>query len=453
MPGLDFVGSAGYSDDPRGISRAQEALVVAPADAGEVSAIVRLCHEHSVAVIPLGGGTGLAGGQIPEGLPRPLVLSLRRMNRIREISTGSGTLTVEAGCVLQDVQAAAEASDRLFPLSLAAQGSCQIGGNLATNAGGVHVLRYGNARDLCLGLEVVLPDGEVWTGLSNLRKDNAGYDLRNLFIGSEGTLGIITAASLKLFHRPAEVATALLAAESPRDALSLLEFLRGRFGMMISAFEIISRVGFDFQEELDPDFRWPMTSRPDWMVLVDISSDVPGEIADDLVNAAGEAMSKSLVQDGVFPASERQRQELWRLREAIPEANRLIGSVSSHDLSVPIGSVADFLDHAVRAVAQIGDYRVNCFGHLGDGNLHFNVFPPSGGLAGPGDSARREIRDAVRQVVHRFKGSMFAEHGTGRHFVPEFLATANPVHLRMMRQVKHALDPKGIMNPGAVLPA
>ena len=442
-----------YCDDPRGRSRIQDAVVLAPSSTSEVSAIVKLCCEASVAVIPFGGGTGLAGGQFPQGLPRPVVLSLERMNRIRGVCALENVMTVEAGCILENVHAAAGAAGRLFPLSLAAKGSCQIGGNLATNAGGVHVLRYGNARDLCLGLEVVLPDGRIWDGLTSLRKDNSGYDMRNLIIGSEGTLGVITAATLKLFRQPAEVATALLAVASPGAALDLLGFFQDRFGSMISAFELISRVGFDFQAEMDPDFDWPMESRPDWMVLVDISSETQVDTTGLLMEVAGEAFERSMVSDGSFPSSERQREELWNIREAIPIANRSIGAISSHDLSIPIGSVAEFVEIAESEVGRIGEFRINCFGHLGDGNLHFNVFPPTkpDGKS-TGETAREEVRQAVRGVVRRFRGSLSAEHGTGRFFAEELLTECDSVFVAMMQTIKQGLDPAGIMNPGAVFP-
>ena len=441
-----------YCDDPRRRSRIQDAVLVAPASTGEVSAIVGLCRERTVAIVPFGGGTGLVGGQLPHELPRPVVLSLERLNRIRDISTSGNHLTAEAGCILQDVHAAAGVAGRQFPLSLASKGTCQIGGNLATNAGGVHVVRYGNARDLCLGLEVVMPDGSILDGLTSLRKDNSGYDLKDLFVGSEGTLGIITAATLKLFPQPAETATALLAVASPEAALELHFRFRDRFGSMISAFELISRVGFDFQEATDPEFRWPLGTRPDWMVLVDLSADAEIGIADLLVDAAGEAMEESLVLDGAFPSSERQRLELWDRREAIPVANRRIGAVSSHDISVPVDSVAEFIEAAGIEIANLGDYRVNCFGHMGDGNLHYNVFPPlRGGKREYGRPEADEVRSAVHSVVSRFRGSLSAEHGTGRHFADEFQRCADPALISAMRAVKLALDPTGIMNPGAVL--
>ena len=440
-----------YCDDPRGRSRSQDAVVLAPASTDEVSAIVGICHRESVAIVPFGGGTGLVGGQLPQDLPRPVVLSLERLNRIRKVSPSGDSMIVEAGCILENVQVAADAAGRLFPLSLAAKGSCQIGGNLATNAGGVHVVRYGNARDLCLGLEVVLPDSSVWDGLTSLRKDNAGYDLRNLIIGSEGTLGIITAATLKLFRRPAEITTALLAVASPRAALDLHFRFQERFGTMISAFELIGRTGFDFLEETHPGFRWPIESRPDWMVLVDLSADTHIDISSRLVEAAGEAADDSMVSDGAFPSSARQRTDLWGIRESIPEANRRIGSISSHDISVPVDSVPDFIEAADREVAQVGNFRVNCFGHIGDGNLHYNVFPPRRS-ANAHLSSEGEVRNAVRRVVRRFRGSLSAEHGTGRRFSGELATNADPALFSMMQAVKRALDPNGIMNPGAVLP-
>ena len=439
-----------YREDPRGALRAQDALVVAPSCTEEASKIVGLCHRHRVAVIPFGGGTGLVGGQIPQGVPRPVVVSLERLNRIRSVSPLENAMIVEAGCILENIHAAASNSDRMFPLSLAAKGSCQIGGNLATNAGGVHVVRYGNARDLCLGLEVVLPKGQVWDGLTSLRKDNAGYDLKNLFIGSEGTLGIITAAALKLSRRPVETATALLGVGSPSAALELFGEFQERFGGLISAFELISGVGFEFQELTMPGFKWPLETRPDWMVLVELSSEVSMELEEMIVEAAGSAADRSIVTDGAFAASRRQQNEIWKLREAVPEANRRIGAVSTHDVSVPIGSVGEFLETADKKIGRIGDFRINCFGHLGDGNLHYNVFPPTADGSPATPELRSRIRDAVRGVVHDLGGSLSAEHGIGRIYKKELLDTADAEFLSMMLAIKRALDPEGIMNPGAV---
>ncbi len=416
-----------------------------------MAAVIRRCNELRVAVIPRGGGTGLVGGQLPRDLPTPLILSLERLAAIRQINPDENLITVEAGCILENVHAEAAAVDRQFPLSLAARGSCQIGGNLATNAGGVHVLRYGNARDLCIGLEVVLPDGRIWDGLTSLRKDNAGYDLRNLFIGSEGTLGVITAARLKLFRRPADCAAALLAIPSPAAAVSLLGLFRDRFESLVSAFELISGVGLEFLEQQQDRFSWPISSRPNWMVLVELSSDIEFGAADRLADAAAAAADRALVTDGAFPATEAQRLNLWKIREAIPEANRKVGSVSSHDLSVPTGSIARFIDEAAAEIAALGDFRINCFGHLGDGNLHFNVFPPAGGLASTA-IGREQVKEAVHRVVRRLGGSTSAEHGIGRLYVGEFMAHADPALVSMMRRIKDALDPAGIMNPGAALP-
>ena len=440
-----------YGEDPRGLIGRQDAVVVAPSSVSGVAAVIRRCNELSIAVIPHGGGTGLVGGQLPQGLPTPLVLSLGRLAAIRQVSLEENLVTAEAGCILADVHAETESLGRQFPLSLAARGSCQIGGNLATNAGGVHVLRYGNARDLCVGLEVVLPDGRIWDGLSSLRKDNAGYDLRNLFIGSEGTLGVITAARLKLFRQPVDCATALLAIPSPAAAISLLGLLQDQFESFISAFELISRVGFDFLEQQQGWFNWPIPSRPDWMVLVELSSDIEIGAADRLADAAADAAGRSLVTDGAFPANEAQRLNLWRMREAIPEANRKVGSVSSHDLSVPTGSIARFIEEAGDEVAALGDFRINCFGHVGDGNLHFNVFPPAGGRANAA-IGREQVKDAVHRGGRRLGGSVFAEHGIGRLYVGEFMEHADTVLISMMQEVKQALDPAGIMNPGAALP-
>ncbi|NAZ35597.1 FAD-binding oxidoreductase [Rubellimicrobium sp. CFH 75288] len=438
--------------EPRGRWRGQ-GLVVAPGSAAEVATLLALCHEARVGVVPRSGGTGLVGGGLmPEGPPRPVLLSLDRMARIRALYPSENVLVAEAGCILADLQKAAREAGRLFPLSLASEGSARIGGLLATNAGGTAVLRWGNARALCLGLEAVTAEGRVWHGLTRLRKDNLGYDLRDLLIGSEGTLGVITAAALRLVMPPAAVAAALLAVPSPEAALELLALAQGRLGDLVQGFELIGRAGWDFLEETGLG-ACPLAPVPDWCVLVEAGLPEglePGAAMEGLFAAAAAA---GLVPDGVLAASGAQAARLWALRERIPEANRRIGAVSSHDIAVPLGEIGAFLREADRAVAALGPFRVNAFGHLGDGNLHYNVFPPRGGRREDHEAQREAVKRAVHDLVHARGGSVAAEHGVGRLKVADLERYGDPVKLGMMRAVKAALDPKGILNPGAVLRA
>lgn len=438
-------------EEPRGRWRGKAGGVACPTTVAQVSEIVRICVDARVGVVPVGGGTGLVGGQVmPEG-PAPLLLSLERMHAIRAIHARENVLVAEAGAVLADVQAAAAGAGLLFPLSLASEGSARIGGLLATNAGGVNVLRYGNARALCLGLEAVLPDGSIWQGLRRLRKDNSGYDLRNLLVGSEGTLGVITAASLQLFKPPAAQGTALLVVSGPDAALDLLALAQNRLGEVISAFELISGAGLRFLAETMPQLRQPFSEPPDWMVLIDLG--LPEGLDPD---AAFEALYEQsagagLVQDGVIASSQAQRQEFWALREAIPEANRRIGAISSHDISLPLSDIPGFIDRAGRALGRIGAFRINCFGHLGDGNLHYNVFPLPGQNRDESRNLREDIKTCVHDLVHALDGSVSAEHGIGRLKVTDLVRYGDPAKLAAMRAIKGALDPAGIMNPGAVL--
>jgi FAD/FMN-containing dehydrogenase len=444
---------ARYLEEPRGRYAGQAGLLALPRDVGEVSALLKAANDARVPVVPYGGGTGLVCGQLaPEG-PAPLILSLERMARIRAVYPRENVLVAEAGAVLADVQAAAAAAGRLFALSLASEGSARIGGNLATNAGGVNVLRYGNARDMCLGLEAVLPDGRIWRGLSRLRKDNTGYDLKNLLVGSEGTLGAITAASLKLFSVPAAVGTGFLVVPSPAAALELLALARERLGEMVSAFELIDGQGLRFLREVLPQVRQPFEETPDWSVLIELGL-VAGVDPDAALSGLFEAaLQAGLVSDGVIAQSQAQRDAFWTVREQIPEANRKIGAVASHDVSIPLGAIPEFIARGAAAVAAIGAFRVNCFGHLGDGNLHYNMFAMPG--AAPADMAAQgaRIRRVVHDLVHASGGSFSAEHGIGRMKVGELERYGDPVRLDAMRAIKAALDPNGIMNPGAVLRA
>lgn len=444
--------SAHYVEEPRGRWRGQAGAVALPRTTDQVATILSACNATRVPVVPFGGGTGLVGGQVAGDGPVPLVLSLERMARIRAVHPSENVMIAEAGCILADVQTAAENAGRLFPLSLASEGSARIGGLLATNAGGVNVLRYGNARDLVLGLEVVLADGQVWHGLKRLRKDNTGYDLRHLMIGSEGTLGVITAASLRLAPRPAEQGAALMVVESPAAALDLLALAQSRLGDSISAFELIGGMGLAFLREALPQIRQPFDQSPDWMVLIDLGlpeGGTPDGALEGLFEAAAEA---GLVSDGVIAASLAQRAEFWGLREAIPEANRHIGAISSHDISVPLSEIATFIAQAGPALAQINHFRINCFGHLGDGNLHYNVFPVPGRNRSMHEHERDAIKTCVHDLVHALGGSVSAEHGIGRLKTDDLVRYGDPTKLAAMRAIKHALDPNGILNPGAVLP-
>ena len=451
LPENAFRASAdGYFLEPRRRWQGQ-GVVVAPASTVEVAAVVKVCQTSRVGLVPYGGGTGLVGGQIVPDGPVPVILSLERMNAIRDVYPTENAMVVEAGCILSDVQAAAEEHDRLFALSLASEGSARIGGLLATNAGGVNVLRYGNARTQCLGLEVVRPDGTIWNGLTRLRKDNTGYDLRNLMIGSEGTLGIITAATLRLVPRPAVVGTAMMAVTSPAIAIELLALAQQQIGEGVSAFEIIHRQGLDFLSEVGPDIRKPFAEPPEWTVLIDLGLPETGDADAALERLFVSAMDKGWVSDGVIARSTADRQAFWTIRENIPEANRRIGSISSHDIALPLSAIPDFIEQAGRALAELGDIRINCFGHLGDGNLHYNVFPPKGGSRDEFQSIRDKVKKTVHDITDSFGGSVSAEHGIGRLKVEDLETYADPAKLDMMRAIKAALDPQGIMNPGAVL--
>ncbi|WP_420380768.1 FAD-binding oxidoreductase [Marivita sp.] len=443
-----------YLEEPRGRFQGAQGYVARPRSTKEVSALVKACGEAGVGIVPYGGGTGLVAGQIaPETEPdMPLILSMERMTEIRAVYPQENVLIAEAGAILANIQAAAEEVDRLFPLSLASEGSARIGGVLGTNAGGVNVLRYGNTRDLCLGLEVVLPDGSIWNGLKRLRKDNTGYDLRNLIIGSEGTLGVITGASLKLFPRPASIGTAVFVIRDAEAALDLLSLAKSQLGESISAFELMHRTGLDFLSQTLPDVRSPFGDHhPEWMILMDIGLPKGLDPQDALETLFISAEAEGLVSDAVIAQSETQRDEFWSVREQIPEANRRIGAVSSHDVSVPLGELPAFIARVRQAIAQVGDFRINCFGHVGDGNLHFNVFPPEGKSRDLFLDETKQIKRLVHDIAIDLGGTFSAEHGVGRAKKADLARYGDPAKLAAMRAIKDALDPKGIMNPGAVL--
>ena len=441
--------SARWLEEPRGKWHGQALAVLRPSTVEDVATILRMCNEARVGVIPYGGGTGLVGGQLSES-PGMLLLSLDRMSAVRDVAPEDNMIEVEAGVTLQAVQQAAEAAGRLFPLSIASEGTARMGGILGTNAGGTAVLRYGNARDLVLGVEAVLADGTIIRDLKRLRKDNTGYDLRHLLIGSEGTLGVITAASLRLLPRPAERATAYLAVEDPAGALGLLHALQSRLGDVITAFELIHRQGLDFLAEHFPKMPHPLESRPDWMVLVEASGATG--TADLLEQALEQAFEDQRISDAVIAQSDGQRGALWAIRETIPEGNRLVGSIMSHDISVPLSRLAEFVakgDEAVRRI--VPDARINCFGHVGDGNLHYNVFPAVGRVRSEYAGLADDIQVAVHDLTHSLGGSVSAEHGVGRFKVADLDRYSDPGRLRTQRALKAALDPNGILNPGAVL--
>ncbi|WP_407492327.1 FAD-binding oxidoreductase [Pseudooceanicola sp. MF1-13] len=456
----DLVGPRGirpvearYLEEPRGTWSGIGGVVVAPADVGEVSAVMAAAFDAGVPVLPYGGGTGLVGAQIMPDGPAPLILSMERMTAIRKVDPIENVAVVEAGVILEDLHKAAEAQGRLYPLSLAAKGTARIGGVLGTNAGGVNVLRYGNARDLCLGIEAVMPDGRILNGLTRLRKDNTGYDLRNLMIGSEGTLGVITAAALKLSPIPAGQGVAMAVVPSPAAALDLLSLARERVGEAVSAFELMAGESLRFLEEKLPQIRRPFDPAPDWMVLIELGLPAGLDPEETLGTIFEEAFERELVSDALMAQSLSQAHEFWEVREQIPEANRLIGSVSSHDISLPLSNLPGFIDQASAMIADMGPYRINCFGHLGDGNLHYNVFPPQGGDLAEWRAKGKGVKQAIHDLVHQMAGSVSAEHGIGRLKVDDLERYGDPVKLEVMRSIKAAIDPKGIMNPGAVLRA
>lgn len=442
-----------YLEDPRRRLAGHADFVARPRTTDEVAAIVRACNAARVGIVPYGGGTGLVLGQLAGEGPVPLILSLERMAAIRAVYPEEGVLIAEAGVILERVHEAASGAGRLFPLTLASQGSARIGGLLSTNAGGVNVVRYGNTRDLCLGIEAVLPDGSVLHDLKRLRKDNSGYDVRNLLVGAEGTLGIITAASLKLYPVPASVGTAMLAVASPNAALRLLAMGQARMAGCVSIFELIGGQGLRFLDEVLPDVRQPFADRPDWMVLIEVGLPEGIDATEALGGLFAAAADQELVSGGVIAQSTAQAAEFWALREALPEANRKIGSVSSHDISLPLSEIAGFIAKAPEVIAKIGDFRINCFGHLGDGNLHYNVFPLRGQKASDVRSRSGDVKRAVHDLVMSLGGSFSAEHGVGRYKVDDLERYGDPAKLAVMRQIKRTIDPNGIMNPGAVLRA
>lgn len=441
---------APYVTDWRGRYTGSALAIVRPGDTPQVAEIVRLCAQAGVAIVPQGGNTGLCGGATPT--KGEVVVSLTRLNRVRGIDVANNTITVEAGCTLAAVQDAAAQADRLFPLSLAAEGSATIGGNLATNAGGVQVLRYGNARELCLGLEVVLPDGRLWNGLRGLRKDNTGYDLKHLFIGAEGTLGLITAAVLKLYSRPHRVATAWVGVPTPLAAVALLTRLRGHIGGRVTAFELVSRPALDLVLKNIPHSRDPLAGQLPWQVLIELSDTMESELDPALQEVLVEAIEAGEASDAALAHSGEQARAFWRLRENIAEAQKIEGVSIKHDISLPVSRIPEFIERCDAALAAaFPGLRIVCFGHLGDGNLHYNQSRP----AAQDNADFIAQSDAVNRIVHdlvaELDGSISAEHGLGQLKRDEIRRYKSEVEMDLMRAVKKALDPAGLMNPGKVL--
>jgi len=444
-----------YLTDFRGLYRGATPLVACPHDTAQVAQVLTICHEAGVGVVPHGGNTGYCGGATPGAAGDEIVLSLHRMNRVRSVDAANYSMVVEAGCVLADVQAAALAADRLFPLSLGSEGSCQIGGNLSTNAGGLTAVRYGVARDLVLGLEVVLADGRVIHGVHGLRKDNTGYDLRHLFIGAEGTLGVITAASLKLFPVPRTVETVLLAVPDMAAAVAVLARLREATGDGVTSFEYLPRIAVELVTQHVPGTADPFGAAQPAYVLCEVSTArADPQLRPLLEQTLAQCLEVGIVLDVVVAASGPQRDALWKLRESVPEAQRHAGASIKHDVAVPVAALPQFLEQAAAAALSVApDARLVAYGHVGDGNLHFNLSEPAGGTATARFLAHQAaINDAVHACVHRFGGSVSAEHGIGRLKRDVLARYEDPVALAAMRAIKHALDPKGILNPGKVLP-
>jgi FAD/FMN-containing dehydrogenase len=441
-----------YLKEWRDLFRGKARAVIRPGSTEEVSALVRLAVETGATLVPQGGNTGLVGGQIPIAEGREIILSLQRMDRIRAVDAQSDAMTVEAGLTLQKAQEAAEAAGRLFPLSLASEGSCTIGGNLSTNAGGTAVLAYGNARELCMGLEVVLADGRIWNGLRQLRKDNTGYDLKNLFIGAEGTLGIITAAVLKLFPLPAARATAFLAVPSPEAALDVLNAAKAGAGGTLTTFELMSRFCLDIVLRHGAGTRDPLSESSPWYVLMEVSSQSATGLDEAVEAFLGEALEKGLVTDAALAGSLGQRAEFWKLRELLSEVQTHEGGSIKHDVSVPLHAVPEFLARAISTVeAMVPGCRPVPFGHMGDGNIHFNVSQPVGADKAGYIARWSEMNTAVHAIVAELHGSISAEHGIGRLKRDLLPGVKDPVELALMRTLKATLDPRGILNPGAVV--
>jgi len=444
---------APYLTDHRRLYEGRALAVALPRTVAQVSRILAACNAARTGVVPQGGNTSYCGGATPDESGRQLLLSLRRLNRVRGVDPGNYSLIAEAGCTLAEVQRAALEAERYFPLSVGSEGSCQIGGNLSTNAGGLNVLRYGMMRDLVLGLEVVLPDGTVLPLLSALRKDNTGYDTRGLFLGAEGTLGVITAASLKLFPPMRRTATACVALADVAGAVALLGRLREASGDRVSSFELLPRIAVELTAAHIPGVSDPLDREHPWYVLCELSSSSAAEpLEERLTEALGAALEAGLVRDAVLARSERERAALWKLRESVPEAQTREGASLKHDISVPVSALPEFVERGSAWVSShVPEARLIAYGHVGDGNLHFNLSPARGADGASLAARTAEVRRALHDLAAGFGGSFSAEHGIGRSKVGELERYAPPAELALMRAMKRALDPHGIMNPGKVL--
>ncbi len=449
----DPVRTAPMLRDHRALYRGHALAVVAPADTAAVSRVVAFCNEHRIGVVPQGGNTSYCGGATPDASSSQVLLSLARLNRVRGIDAANYTMVAEAGCILANLHAAAAAADRYLPLSLGSEGSCMLGGNLSTNAGGLNVIRYGMARELVLGLEVVLADGRVMETLTGLRKDNTGYDVKSLFLGAEGTLGIITAACLKLHPPVRSRATAFVAVRDPDAAVSLLGALRETSGDSVSSFELIPRIAVELTMRHIPGIAEPLDTPFDWYALCELSTSRANEPLEAVLEKAlADAHESGWVLNAAVALSERERDLFWRLRESIPEAQRKDGASLKHDISVPVSQVPRFIEVAGGWVAQhVPQGVLVAYGHLGDGNLHFNINQKAGTQAFQLQAVEQKAKRAIHDLVKEFGGSFSAEHGIGQLKVFELERYAPPVELDLMRTIKRALDPNGIMNPGKVL--
>jgi D-lactate dehydrogenase (cytochrome) len=442
-----------YLVDHRHLYHGRALTVALPRTVEQISRLLAHCNENRIGVVPHGGNTSYCGGATPDESGQQVVLSLKRLNQIRNVDPLNYSLVAEAGCILADVQRAADDVDRLFPLSLGSEGTCQIGGNLSTNAGGTSVLRYGMMRELVLGLEVVLADGRVLSTLGALRKDNTGYDIKSLFLGAEGTLGVITAATLKLFSKARTAATAFVAVQSVQAAVELLSRLREATGDRVSSFELIPRIGIELTTRHIPGVKDPFKQRYEWHVLCEATSSRSADRLDDvLTESLAAAFEANLVLDAVVAQSDREREDFWKIRETIPEAQRMDGASLKHDISLPVTSLAPFVAKAGDWIRNnVPDGRLVAYGHVGDGNLHFNLNQVAGTSRDAFLAREAPIRRAVHDMVRDFGGSFSAEHGIGRLKVNELERYASPVELDLMRAVKRAFDPNGILNPGKVL--
>lgn len=449
----DEVTQAPYLHEWRKRKVGKALAVLCPATTADVAAIVQLCSDYHISIVPQGGNTGLVYGGIPDQSGEAVLISLRRLNRIRNIDVNNNTMTVEAGCILQTLQEAASSHQRLFPLSLASEGSCTIGGNLSSNAGGTAVLRYGNTRELCLGLEVVTAQGLIWDGLRGLRKDNTGYDLRDLFIGAEGTLGIITAAVIKLFPPTSSQICAFIAVESIEHAVKLLSHLKRHHGEHLNAFELMNALSLKLVAAAFPSLQIPTQHNTAYYVLIEVASNHDDEkLRTQLEISLSTALESELASDAIITQNITQREQCWKIRESISEAQAHHGKNIKHDISLPISNVASFVDECNRA---LDNFAPGCqfvtFGHLGDSNLHYNVSAPTGMQTEVFLELQAPINRIVHDLVHQFKGSISAEHGIGELKKEELRRYKSEVELNLMRQIKQALDPLNIMNPGKIL--